>query len=90
MYARLSGTDRYQALKELAQQARSAMTGTTTAGDYKDFVRDLVKHAEMPYLYHKIRVPLPQGMLVCALVLCPLSAALSGLGPRIAWWCQYD
>lgn len=41
MYARLSGTTRYQALTELAQQARSAI-GITAAGNYKDFMRLLL------------------------------------------------
>ena len=64
MYARVSSTDRYQALKELAQQARDAY-GTTTDGDYKGFVRDLVKVAENPYRRSTdIDVPLPRGMLV--------------------------
>ena len=64
MYARLSGTGRYQALKELAQQARSVIN-PGAAGDYKTFVRDLVKQADETHSFHRIQVPLPQGMLVC-------------------------
>ena len=62
MYARLSGTDRYQALKELAQQARGAIG--TAVGGYKRFVRGLVKRAENPDNVHVVAVPLTPGMRV--------------------------
>ena len=39
MYARLSNTTRYQALKELSLNARSAISNSD---DYKNFVRGIV------------------------------------------------
>ena len=58
MYARLSGTDRYQALKELAQKAQ----GCTY------LVRRLVRQAEEPSYCHAIDLDMILGMVVCMLL----------------------